>query len=51
VGKTTLCSLLAKELTNGYFMDEEHNENPHLPLFYDYMSKGIPGVNPHAFPM
>jgi deoxyadenosine/deoxycytidine kinase len=51
VGKTTLCELLAKELSGGYYMDEDHGINPHLNDFYDYMSKGLPGVNPHAFLM
>ena len=32
-------------------MDEDHGVNPHLNDFYDFMSKGIAGVNPHAFPM
>lgn len=32
-------------------MDEEHGENPHLARFYEHMSKGEAGVNPHAFPM
>ena len=51
VGKTTLCELLAKELADGYFMDEDHGINPFLNDFYEFMSSGTPGVNPFAFPM
>jgi hypothetical protein len=32
-------------------MEEDHGINPHLNDFYEYMSRNIPGVNPHAFPM
>lgn len=51
VGKSTLCHKLAKEFSNGFFMEEEVVENPHLTPFYEHMKLGVKGPNPHAFPL
>ena len=48
MGKSTLCSLIAKKYNNPYFIEEE-TENPHLENFYSHLQKSPEGYNPYAF--
>lgn len=51
VGKTTLCSKLAKSLPNSVAAYEEFEDNKYLPLFYARLQKHGMVYNKYTYPM
>ena len=51
VGKSTLCTAIAKKIPNAVPVYESFLDNKYQPLFYDEYKKKGNGYNKYAFPM
>ena len=51
VGKSTLCTAIAKKIPNAVPVYESFEDNKYQPLFYDEYKKKGNGYNKFAFPM